>query len=100
MPRAVERSAIAKVIATQPLLARFLDHRLSVEGGRRGLKPANETQWQVSRLVYRDDETVAMQTYCGTMTRWYTFAVPLLKAITYFQSLRKWVPSERILLPC
>ena len=53
MPKEVERSAIAKVVQTQPLLARFLDDRLSVEGGRRGLKPANETEWRVGRLVYR-----------------------------------------------
>ena len=59
MPKQVERSAIAKIIETQPLLARFLDHLLSVEGGRRGLKPANETQWRVGRLLYEIDETVS-----------------------------------------
>ena len=59
MPREVERSAIGKIIEVQPLLARFLDHLLSVEGGRRGLKPSKEAQWRVGRLLYEVDETVS-----------------------------------------
>ena len=59
MPREVERSTIGKIIEIQPLLARFLDHLLSVEGGRRGLKPSKEAQWRVGRLLYEVDETVS-----------------------------------------
>ena len=62
MPKEIERSAIADVIETQPLLARFLDHLLSVEGGRRGSKPSKETQWRVGRLLYEVDETVSNAT--------------------------------------
>ena len=57
-PKEIKRSAIAKVIETQPVLARFLDHLLSVEGGRRGSKPSGEAQWRVGRLLYEVDETV------------------------------------------
>ena len=58
MPKEIKRSAIAKVIETQQVLARFLDHLLSVEGGRRGSKPSREAQWRVGRLLYEVDETV------------------------------------------
>ena len=58
MPKEIKRSAIAKVIETQPVLARFLDHLLSVEGGRRGSKLSREAQWRVGRLLYKVDETV------------------------------------------
>lgn len=54
----VERSAIAKAVETQPILARFIDHLTSVEGGRRGSKPAKEAQWRVGRLLYEVDESV------------------------------------------
>ena len=58
VPKEIERSSIAKVVEAQPLLARFLDHLLSVEGGRRGEKPSREAQWRVGRLLYEVDETL------------------------------------------
>ena len=59
VPKEIQRSSIAKVVEIQPLLARFLDHLLSVEGGRRGPKPSKEAQWRVGRLLYEVDETLA-----------------------------------------
>ncbi|CAB3977383.1 Hypothetical predicted protein [Paramuricea clavata] len=59
VPKEIQRSSIAKVVEIQPLLARFLDHLLSVEGGRRGPKPSREAQWRVGRLLYEVDETLA-----------------------------------------
>ena len=58
-PKEIQKNAIAKVIEIQPLLARFLDHLLSVEGGCRGPKPSKEAQWRVGRLLYEVDETLA-----------------------------------------
>ena len=57
-PKEIQKNAIAKVIEIQPLLARFLDHLLSV-GGCRGPKPSKEAQWRVGRLLYEVDETLA-----------------------------------------
>ena len=58
-PKEIQKNAIAKVIEIQPLLARFLDHLLSVEGACRGPKPSKEAQWRVGRLFYEVDETLA-----------------------------------------
>ncbi|CAB4015116.1 Hypothetical predicted protein [Paramuricea clavata] len=59
VPKEIQRSSIAKVVEIQPLLGRFLDHLLLVEGGRRGPKPSREAQWRVGRLLYEVDETLA-----------------------------------------
>ncbi|CAB4015590.1 Hypothetical predicted protein, partial [Paramuricea clavata] len=46
------------IVEIQPLLGRFLDHLLSMEGGCWGPKPSKEAQWRVGRLLYEVDETL------------------------------------------
>ena len=58
-PKEIQKNAIAKVIEIQPLLARFLDHLLCVEGACRGPKPSKEAQWRVGRLL-RDGRNVSL----------------------------------------
>lgn len=57
-PKVIQRKSISGLIETQPVLARFLDHLLTVEGGRRGLKPSREAQWRVGRLLCEVDDTI------------------------------------------
>lgn len=57
-PKVIGRNSIAHLIEREPVLARFLDHMLSIEGGRRGLKPAMETQRRVGRVLFEVDETI------------------------------------------
>jgi hypothetical protein len=57
-PKEIERNAIARIIEIQPLLSRFVDHLLTVQGGCRWQKPSKEAQWRVGRLLYEVDETL------------------------------------------
>lgn len=56
-PKTLENRTVSCIIEKQPLFQRFLDHLLTVEGGRRGEKPSKETQFRVGRLLYEVDES-------------------------------------------
>ena len=57
-PKEIERNAIARIIEIQPLLSRFVDHLLTVQGGCRGQKPSKEAQWRVGRLLYEVSDLI------------------------------------------
>ena len=91
MPKEIKRGTIAKVIKTQPVLSQFLVHLSSVEGGWRGGN-CKEAQWRVGQLLYEIDETVTHANLLWNNDAMVHLCCTLLKRITHWQSLRKWVP--------
>lgn len=56
-PKTLEKRKVACLVEKQPLFQRFLDHLLTVEGGRRSPKPSKDAQWRVGRLLFEVDES-------------------------------------------
>ena len=73
---------------------------MSVEGGRQGLKPANEAQWRVGRLLYKIDETVSNDAnlFWSDNARVQVRRRTFIEGNLYYQSLRKCMGTIRAFL--